>query len=112
KKLPTPLRKSIFSRREEIEVYTINPREAGQAGEGDVAENIVLELAFLKLIGWREDIHKMVQELSSNGTNFDTVLQDVTTIKENIDNCLRRLEIPASWGEIEDAPTLPSIPRG
>ena len=35
------------------------------------------------------DIHKMVQELSPTGTNFDTVLQDVTTIKENIDNSLR-----------------------
>ena len=112
KKLPTPLRKSIFSRRQEIEVYTINPKEVGQVGDGDVAENIVVELAFLKLIGWREDTHKIAQELCPNGTNFKTVLQSVTTINENIDNALRPLEIPASWGEIEETPTLPSVPRG
>ena len=112
KKLPTPLRKGIFSRRDEIEVYIINPKEVDQVGKGDVAENIVVELAFLKLIGWREDIHKMAQELSPNGVNFDTVLEGVTIIKENIENSLRKLEIPASWGEIEDTSTLPSIPRG
>ena len=112
KKLPTPLRKRIFSRREEIEVYTINPKEVDQIGEGNVAENIVMELAFLKLIGRQKYMHKMARELSPNVTNFDNVLQGVNTTEENIENSLRRLEIPASWGEIEDTPTLPSIPRG
>ena len=63
KKLPTPLRKSLFSRRDDIEFYTINPKEVGQVGEGDVADNIVLELAFLKLVGWQEDIQKIATRI-------------------------------------------------
>ena len=112
KKLPKPLRKSIFSRREDIEVYTINPNDVGKVGEGDIAENLVVELAFLKLVGWKEDILKIAEETCPTGANFDTVLQGVTKIKENIDNSLQRLEIPGSWAEIDDVPPLPSIPRG
>ena len=113
KKLPTPLRKSLFSRRDDIEVYTINPKDVGQVGEGDVADNIVLELAFLKVVGWNNDVQRIAKETSSDDTNFATVLQGITEITENIATSLRRLEIPASWGELDAATTaLPSIPRG
>ena len=113
KKLPTPLRKSLFSRRDDIEVYTINPKEVGQVGEGDVADNIVLEIAFLRLVGWQDDIQKIAKETCfDDADNFATVLQGVTKIKENIDTSLRRLEIPESWAELEDTKPLPSIPRG
>jgi sulfite reductase (NADPH) flavoprotein alpha-component len=112
KKLPLSLRKSIFSRRAEIEVYTINPKEVDQVVEGDVAENLVVELAFLKLAGWKEDIDQIAEEMPPTSISFETVLHDVSKIKENIGNSLRRLGIPESWGEIEETPILPSIPRG
>jgi sulfite reductase (NADPH) flavoprotein alpha-component len=113
KKLPTPLRKSLFSRRNDIEVYTINPKDVGQVGEGDFADNIVLEIAFLKLVGWQEDIHKIAHDTCSNDVdNFAIVLQGVTKIKENIDASLRRIEIPESWAELEDTKPLPTVPRG
>jgi sulfite reductase (NADPH) flavoprotein alpha-component len=113
KKLSKSLRKSLFSRRGDIEVYTINPKEVGQVGEGDVAANIVVELAFLKLVGWQENITRIANEITSvSGTTFDIVIQGITKIKENIDSQLLKLEIPESWAEVEDTSVLPAVPRG
>jgi sulfite reductase (NADPH) flavoprotein alpha-component len=112
KKFPKSLQKALSSRRD-IEVYTINPKEVGQVGEGDVAENIVMELAFLKLVGWQENITRIANEITSvSGTTFDIVLQGITKVKENIDSSLLKLEIPESWAEVEDTLVLPVVPRG
>lgn len=110
KKLPAQFRRSLFSRREDIEVYTVNPKEIDQTGNDDVAEDIVIEIAFLKLVGWNDDIRKITKGTSRNGTDFATVLQYISTVKEAIDIALRKLEIPTSWSELENT-CLPSIPR-
>ena len=112
KKLPAPLRKGIFSRRDDIEVYTINPKDVEQFNQGDVAENIVLEIAFLNLVGWQNDIQNLAKETCSDCKNFATVFEGLIKIKENIVTSLRRLEIPASWAELKDSHPFPSIPRG
>lgn len=111
KKLPVAFRKAIYSRGGDIEVYTINPKDVGQVGEGDVAENLVMELAFLKLVGQQNDVSTIAREACSTGTTYDTVLAAITKIKENIDISLRPLPVSETWAELETA-SLPSIPRG
>ena len=111
KKLPASLRSAIYARHGDLEVYTINPKDAGQVGEGDIAENLVLELAFLKLVGWQNDVASIAKEACSSGTAYETVLAAVTKIQENIDVSLQPLTVADSWAELE-ATSLPSIPRG
>lgn len=112
KKLPVSLKTVIYARKDDIEVYTINPKEVGQVGEDDVAENIVVELALLKLVGSEKDTVQLAREFSPSGASFDIVLQSVNKIKENIDTSLRKLEVPASWAELETTAPLPTFPRG
>ena len=111
KKLPAAFRKAVYSRGGDIEVFTINPKDVGQVGEGDVAENLVMELAFLKLLGRQNDVSTIAREACSTGTTYDAVLAAVTKIKENIDISLRPLPVSETWADLETT-SLPAIPRG
>jgi len=110
KKLPTRLRKAISRRAEDIEVYIINPKDSGQIGQDDVAENLVIQLAFPNLINYPIDIEKFAHESSSSSDDLATVIQGLTTINEQIVASLTKLSIPISWTDLEDTSALPTIP--
>lgn len=110
KKIPLSLRNALFARKDDIEAYFINPKDAGQVGEGDVAESIVMEGAFLKVIGSPENI----ADFSEAESPDSSTLQGLQKIKENVDASLQRLEIPESWADLSEteSPVLPVVPRG
>jgi sulfite reductase (NADPH) flavoprotein alpha-component len=97
-KLPAPLRQAVYSRRDDINIYTINLKDL----PNETPEHVILEIAFLKVIG--ADPKQSVKAL--NGfANLDD-------LRETIYTALQKLSIPESWSEIEEQISLPSIPRG
>ena len=112
KNFPLSLRKSLLARKDDVEVYFVNPKEASQVGEGDLAENIVMEIAFLTLVGSQEYLSQIAKDVTPKGTNNATVLQGLEKIKENIKLSLQRLHIPVSWADLPETPVLPVAPRG
>ena len=112
KNFPLSLRKGLFTREDDIEVYFINPKDVGQVGEDDLTENIVMQIAFLKLVGLQEHASQIAKGVIPKGTKNATVLQGLEKIKENIYSSLQRLQIPVSWADLPETAVLPVVPRG
>jgi len=103
KKIPVGLRKGLFSKN--IRLFVLDPTASLKVSEDASLENLLTQLAFLRVA--RDDLyvsghHKLA------GINGSPELLD--SLKAELEQALRKVDIPESWATIEPEVESISLP--
>lgn len=102
KKIHVQARKAIFSK--EIQLFVLDPTASAAVAENGELESFIAQLAFVKATKGDQ-----FTDLSKKLALSQTVGDKLDAISADLDQALRRVEVPESWATIE--PEVEIIPQ-
>ena len=104
KRLPTYVRQAIKNRG--IECFAFDPSLCGLTEQEPSIETVLAELVFIQVTG-SDTLGSAIQKLASINANAE-LLQSA---KDDLQNVLRKIEVPDSWAEGEEDKEFHNLPR-